>query len=76
MQKLDKILSLVSKYIRERQDNESWTPGKDWIQYSGPNFNEDEYLASIKTLLSGWLIFGENCRKFEEEFPKYLGKKY
>jgi len=73
--KLDEILKLVSEHMAEQQEVE-WKPGEDWLSYSGPIFTEDEYIAAIKQLLSGWLIFGENGRKFELEFPQYLGADF
>jgi CDP-6-deoxy-D-xylo-4-hexulose-3-dehydrase len=72
--KLNKILNLVQDYIHEKQQQETWEPEKDWVSYSGPIFNTDEYTAAIKQLLSGWLIFGQQGRNFELEFPKHLGK--
>lgn len=73
-EKKQKILQLVSEYILEKNNN-NWTPEKDWISYSGPVFDENEYTAAIDTLLDGWLIFGENAKKFEKLFPLLLGKK-
>ena len=73
--KLDKILELVSDYIIEQQNIE-WKPGEDWIAYSGPVYDDEEYVAAIKSLLGQWLIFGQDARKFELEFPQYLGKKF
>lgn len=74
--KLTEILSLVKEYITEKQASESWTPGKDWVSYSGPVFDEKEYLAAVNVLLDGWMIFGKNGRNFETEFPKHLGKLF
>jgi len=73
--KLDEILTLVSEYMAEQQDVE-WTPGEDWVSYSGPMLETDEYRAAVKQLLSGWLIFGEKGREFELEFPTHLGTKF
>jgi len=74
--KLEKILDLVKEYITEKRDNESWHPGKDWVAYSGPVFDSDEYVAAIDSLLQEWLIFGEKGRDFELAFPEKLGKKH
>ena len=74
--KLDKILQLVEEYIDEKRDNQSWTPGQDWIAYSGPHFDKNEYREAINTLLGEWLIFGKNARNFELIFPDHLGMKY
>lgn len=68
------ILDLVDTYINEQQSSKKWTPGQDWIQYSGPFFNSNEYKAAINSLLNGWFILGEKGREFEKKFSKYLGK--
>lgn len=69
------ILDLVADYIREKKANKTWTPGKDWLQYSGPWFNENEFTAGVGTLLDEWFILGEKGREFELKFAPYLGKK-
>ena len=75
MTKMDEILNLVSDYITEQQSTE-WVPGQDWVEYSGPAYDADEYVAAIKNLLGRWLAFGPDAGKFEAEFPQYLGKKH
>ena len=74
--KLQQILNLVDEYVTEREENKSWIPGQDWVSYSGPVYDRDEYMAAIEVLLSGWLIFGKNARDFEIEFPKHMGKMH
>lgn len=69
------ILDLVAEYIKEKKACKTWTPGKDWVQYSGPWFNEDEYINGISSLLSEWFILGEKGREFELKFAPFLGKK-
>jgi hypothetical protein len=68
----EEIFKLVKQYIGEQKALKSWTPGKDWVQYAGPYFNEDEYLTSIETILDGWLVLGKKGITFENEFPKLL----
>jgi CDP-4-dehydro-6-deoxyglucose reductase, E1 len=70
---LTQIQKLVKQYVAEEKQ-ENWTPGEDWIQYSGPQFTEDEYLAAINAILDGWLVLGKQGRKFELDFAKFLGK--
>lgn len=72
--KLNQILKLISEYVIEKKAGEKWEASKDWLQYSGPTFDDKEYVAAVESLLSEWLIFGKNCGKFEAEFPKHLGK--
>ena len=75
-EKLKSILELVEEYIQEKQEGESWSPGEDWVSYSGPYFDSKEYVAAVSRLLDGWLIFGEKAREFELKFSAELGKKY
>ena len=74
--KLEKILQLVEEYIDDKRENETWTPGQDWIAYSGPHYDKNEYREAINTLLGEWLIFGKNARNFELAFPEHLGMKF
>jgi len=76
-EQLEEILHLVKNYVHEKQELENkWTPGEDWVSYSGPIFDEKEYLAAIKQMLDGWMIFGKNASRFEDLFPSKLGKLY
>mgnify|MGYP003647691676 CR=1 FL=1 len=70
-----KILDSIREYIDNKRSKESWTPGEDWLAYSGPVFTAEEYIAAVDTLLDGWLIYGKKCREFETEFSKYMGTK-
>lgn len=72
---MDEILKLVSKYIKSN-NNKKWVAGKDWVQYAGPYFSDDEYIQAVKSLLKGWLVLGQDGISFENKFPKYLGKDY
>ena len=75
MSKKEQILDLVKDFIQEKESNKSWTPGEDWIQYSGPYFNDQEYVNAVESLLNGWFILGEKGREFEKRFAPLLGKK-
>jgi len=70
------ILKMVEEYINEKEKNKTWTAGEDWVRYAGPFFDSDEYVRSVKSLLSGWLVLGQDAIKFERKFPKYFGKKF
>lgn len=72
---MDEILKLVSEFIKEKKSKKEWVAGKDLVQYAGDYFNEDEYIAAVKTLLGGWLVLGAEGTRFESRFPKRLGKK-
>ncbi len=75
-EKLEQILKLTSEYILEKRAKKVWTPGKDWVQYAGPFYDDKEYVAAIDSLLKEWLILGECGVKFEKEFPKEFNKKF
>jgi len=76
MSKKEQILSLVKEYVQEQQAAKKWEPGKDWVQYAGPYFDDSEYTSSIETLLDGWLVLGKKGISFESIFPKLVDKKY
>ena len=76
MDKKEQILKLVSEYISEKHAAKTWTPGVDWVQYSGNYFDSSEYVAAIESLLKEWLVLGEDAMKFEKEFPALMGKQY
>ena len=72
--KLTQIIELVEEYVNEKEENRTWIPGEDWVAYSGPVFDSNEYRAAMEVLLDGWMIFGKNANKFEQQFPSKLGK--
>tara|TARA_Y100000289_G_scaffold14595_1_gene13696 strand:+ start:14995 stop:16326 length:1332 start_codon:yes stop_codon:yes gene_type:complete len=72
--KTDKILELVETYINEKENN--WEAGKDWVQYSGPYMDSNEYVNAVKSLLKGWLVMGSDSLRFEKKFPPHLGRKH
>lgn len=74
-EKKKKILELVNEYYVEKNSAKKWDKNKDWIEYSGPNFDEKEYSAAIESLLNSWLIFGQKSHEFEKKFPNFLGKR-
>ncbi len=58
-------------------ETNNFIPGKTRIQYSGPTWDSKEIEEAIFALLRGkWLSAGENVYNFEEEFSKFVGKKY
>ena len=73
---MKEILDLVGKYIKEKHSQKTWQAGKDWVQYAGPYFDSQEYVAAIKSLLNEWLVLGNDAVKFERSFPKLFGKQY
>ena len=43
---LEQILTLVDSYIKNKEAQKTWTPGKDWIYYAGPYFNSERMACS------------------------------
>tara|TARA_R110000824_G_scaffold24010_7_gene85008 strand:+ start:6072 stop:7412 length:1341 start_codon:yes stop_codon:yes gene_type:complete len=74
--KKQKILDLIKEYINEKAESEAWSSGEDWVSYSGPTFDEKEYVAAVDVILDGWMIHGKNSNTFENNFPARLGKLY
>jgi CDP-6-deoxy-D-xylo-4-hexulose-3-dehydrase len=71
---LNKIKEIVN--LKKHQKNKKWVAGKDYVQYSGDFFDEEEYIAGIECFLDGWLALGENGIRFERQFRNRLGKEY
>ena len=69
------ILDLVAEYIKEKRANKTWSPGKDWVQISGPYFDQAEFVNGVDALLDEWFILGQKGRDFELQFAPHLGKK-
>lgn len=74
--KKDDILIGIADFIRNKRNEKIWIPGKDFVNYAGPYFDEHEILAAVSTLLDGWLVMGDQSVKFEKLFPKQFGKNY
>ena len=68
------ILKLVNSYIKGKKKSKKWKPGVDWVQYSGPYMDSQEFKNGVDTLLDEWFILGAKGREFERKFSKLLGK--
>ena len=73
---MEHILQQIREFIEQKQANKTWEAGKDFVNYAGPHFNADEYVAAAKTLLNGWLVMGNDSLSFERSFPKQFGKEH
>ena len=71
---MEQILQQVREYIREKQANKTWQAGRDFVNYAGAYYNEDEFVAGVGSLLNGWLAMGDQGLQFERQFPKQFGK--
>ena len=70
------ILEQIRALIEKQQSEKTWTAGKDFVNYAGPHFTADEYVAAAEALLNGWLVMGNKSLRFEQKFPKQFGKKH
>ena len=73
---MKKILEDIKQYIDQKNANKTWVAGKDFVNYAGPYFDADEYVAAAEALLNGWLVMGNKSLRFEQKFPQEFGKKY
>jgi CDP-6-deoxy-D-xylo-4-hexulose-3-dehydrase len=70
---MKEILEQVKTYIEQQQNEKEWVAGRDFVNYAGPYFNSDEYVAAVESLLKGWLVLGTDGLKFERKFSRLLG---
>ena len=66
---------MVEEYIGNNS-KKTWIPGHDYVQYAGPFFDAEEYVAAIESILNGWLVLGQSGIRFENTFPKLLNKNF
>ena len=70
---LHKINKLIEEYFKEKK-NDSFKPGKDFIQYAGGVFDDKEIKAIINSVIDGWFGLNTQGKFFEKKFPEHLGK--
>ena len=73
---MKEILDQIKEFIDNKQKDKAWVAGKDFVNYAGPYFSSDEYVAAAETLLSGWLVMGDKSTRFETKFPRLFGKEW
>ena len=73
---MNEILNQIKIYIEQQNASKKWVPGKDFVNYAGPYFSSDEYVAAAEVLLNGWLVMGNKSLRFEQKFPPHFGKKH
>ena len=71
---MNEIIQQVREYIRNKNANKTWVEGRDFVNYAGAYYDENEYAAGVESLLKGWLAMGDAGLKFEREFPTQFGK--
>ena len=70
------ILNSVADFIKDKNSKKTWVAGKDFVNYAGPYFDENEIVSAVSTLLDGWLVMGSKSVEFEKKFPKYFDKNF
>ena len=70
------ILNSVADFIKDKNSKKTWVAGKDFVNYAGPYFDENEIVSAVSTLLDGWLVMGSKSVDFEKKFPKHFGKNF
>lgn len=73
---MKEILDQIKQYIDTQQQQKTWVAGRDFVNYAGPYFNSDEYVAAAEILLQGWLVMGDKSTRFETKFPQLFGKEW
>jgi CDP-6-deoxy-D-xylo-4-hexulose-3-dehydrase len=73
---MKEILDQIKQFIEKKDSEKTWTPGKDFVNYAGPYFSSEEYVAAAEVLLNGWLVMGNKSLRFEQKFPPHFGKKH
>jgi CDP-6-deoxy-D-xylo-4-hexulose-3-dehydrase len=69
------LLKTIDNYL-DSEPKKSWRPGKDYVNYAGPYFDNAEILRSINTLLDGWLVLGAEAYKAENKLASMFDKKH
>jgi len=72
------ISSLVGNHVAPYIYNASnFEPGKTFVYYSGPYWDNKETEAAIDSFLNGkWITAGEKVHKFENQFSKRFNTKF
>mgnify|MGYP001223105513 FL=1 len=69
----NKILKLTEEYFNEAHKIKPFSPGEDYINYSGRVFDHNEGRSLINSSLDFWLTSGHYCNTFQKKFSDYLG---
>ncbi len=70
------ILELTRAFYAENWPAETFEPGKTFVPYAGRIFDEEELVNLVDSSLDFWLTTGRFAKQFEQEFARYLGRRY
>ena len=68
-----KIFKLIEDNWEELSPHKDFSPGKDFIQYSGAVFDQKEINAALDILLDGWFGIDKKAVDFEKKIAEYFG---
>jgi CDP-6-deoxy-D-xylo-4-hexulose-3-dehydrase len=71
----EELFQTLSNFL-DSSPKKEWRPGKDYVQYAGPFFDNSEILRAINTLLDGWLVLGAEAYKAEKKLASMFDKKH
>lgn len=71
------ILQLTREYYNEvHKTSKVFEPGKNFVNYGGRYFNDEEMVNLVDSSLDFWLTAGPWAHKFETRLAKWLGVKH
>lgn len=71
------ILEKVKQYYKAKfEEEETFIPGKSFVNYGGRFFDEKEIVNLIDSSLDFWLTAGPWVNRFEKEFAIWLGMRF
>ena len=71
----EELFQTLSNFL-DSSPKKEWRAGKDYVQYAGPFFDNNEILRSVNTLLDGWLVLGAEAYKVEKKLACMFDKKF
>ena len=71
----EELFKTLSNFL-DSSPKKEWRAGKDYVQYAGPFFDNNEILRSVNTLLDGWLVLGAEAYKAEKKLASMFDKKF
>jgi CDP-6-deoxy-D-xylo-4-hexulose-3-dehydrase len=71
----EELFQTLSNFL-DSSPKKEWRAGKDYVQYAGPFFDNNEILRAVNTLLDGWLVLGAEAYKAEKKLASMFDKKF
>lgn len=68
-----KIDQLLADFFLQKSKTETFVPGINKVQYSGPIYGAEELQAMVGSILDGWFGIGKKAHEFEKSFARLLG---